>query len=115
VVARRRDLAFTTLVHPDRGLETGAPSQADDDPYVRFNRDVLVVTKTRWKSDALGLVGDYVRQLALVAADGGDRRGCSRGAPRRLVPRLVARRRTWRSPATSSRGAIRSGARRSTC
>ncbi len=62
-------LAFTTLVHPERGLEVGAP-QADEDPYSRFNRDVLVVTKTRWKSDALGLVGDYVRQLALVPADG---------------------------------------------
>lgn len=63
-------LAFTTLVHPDRGLETGAPA-ASEDPYDRFNRDVLVVTRTRWKSDALGLLGDYVRQVATVAAAGG--------------------------------------------
>lgn len=63
-------LAFTTLVHPERGLETGAPV-ADDDPYHRFNRDVLVVTRTRWKSDALGLVGDYVRQVATVNVAGG--------------------------------------------
>jgi dipeptidyl aminopeptidase/acylaminoacyl peptidase len=63
-------IAFTTLVHPDRGLETGAPA-ASEDPYDRFNRDVLVVTRTRWKSDALGLLGDYVRQVATVAADGG--------------------------------------------
>lgn len=62
-------LAFTTLVHPERGLEVG-PAATDEDPYVRFNRDVLVVTRTRWKSDALGLLGDYVRQVATVAADG---------------------------------------------
>lgn len=64
-----QSLAFTTLVHPERGLERGLPT-AEGDPYLRFNRDVLVVTKTRWKSDALGLVGDYVRQLARVAVDG---------------------------------------------
>jgi dipeptidyl aminopeptidase/acylaminoacyl peptidase len=63
-------LAFTTLVHPERGLETGAPVGSDD-PYDRFNRDVLVVTRTRWKSDALGLLGDYVRQVATVDAAGG--------------------------------------------
>ncbi len=71
-------LAFTTLVHPERGLEVGAPEE-DDDPYVRFNRDVLVVTRTRWKSDALGLLGDYVRQIAAVATDG--------SGPVRLVTR----------------------------
>jgi len=63
-------LAFTTLVHPGRGLESGPP-EASDDPYERFNRDVLVVTRTRWKSDALGLLGDYVRQLAVVEAGPG--------------------------------------------
>lgn len=63
-------VAFTTSVHPDRGVETGPPAESDD-PYERFNRDVLVVTRTRWKSDALGLLGDYVRQLATVSvADG---------------------------------------------
>lgn len=65
-----RHIALTTLVHPERGLEEGAPEAATD-PYERFNRDVLVVTRTRWKSDALGLLGDYVRQVAVVAADGG--------------------------------------------
>jgi dipeptidyl aminopeptidase/acylaminoacyl peptidase len=69
-------LAFTTLVHPRRGLEEGPPAQAED-PYVRFNRDVLVVTRVRWKSDALGLLGDYVRQLATIEA--------SPGAPVRLL------------------------------
>lgn len=62
-------LAFTTLVHPERGLEDGPPI-SDDNPYGRFNRDVLVVTRVRWKSDAIGLVGDYVRQLAVVTSDG---------------------------------------------
>lgn len=62
-------LVFTTLVHPERGLEDSAPI-SNDDPYERFNRDVLVVTRVRWKSDAIGLVGDYVRQLAVVASNG---------------------------------------------
>jgi len=64
-----QSLAFTTLVHPERGLESGRAA-AEEDPYLRFNRDVLVVTKTRWKSDAIGLVGDYVRQLARVSVVG---------------------------------------------
>lgn len=65
-----RTLAFTTYVHAERGLEMSPPVE-DDDPYVRFNRDVLVVTRSVWKSDSLGLVGDYVRQIAVVPADGG--------------------------------------------
>lgn len=62
-------IAFTTLVHPDRGLER-SPVEASDDPYERFNRDVLVVTKTSWKSDAIGLTGDYETQIAIVSPDG---------------------------------------------
>lgn len=62
-------IAFTTLVHPERGLEHG-PVEVSDDPYERFNRDVLVVTTTSWKSDAIGLTGDYGRQIAVVPADG---------------------------------------------
>ncbi len=64
-------LAFTTFVHPDRGLETG-PVSAPDDPYDRYTRDVLRVTRVRWKSDALGLLGDYVRQTAIVPTEGGE-------------------------------------------
>ncbi len=64
------ELAFTTLIHPERGLEDGLPDDTGD-PYERFNRDVLVVTRMRWKSDAIGLVGDYVRHIAVISSDGG--------------------------------------------
>ncbi|UCH25192.1 MAG: S9 family peptidase [Trueperaceae bacterium] len=62
-------LAFTTLVDPEKGLETlGAP--LPQDPYLRFNRDVLVTDRIRWKSDSLGLVGNYYRQIATVTPEG---------------------------------------------
>lgn len=63
-------LAFTTLVHPDRGIEN-EPATAPADPYERYTRDVLRVTRVRYKSDALGLLGDYVRQIVRVPAAGG--------------------------------------------
>ncbi len=62
-------LASTTLVHPDRGLEE-TPAPEPSDPYERYTRDVLHVRRIRWKSDALGLVGDYVRQVVRVDVGG---------------------------------------------
>ncbi len=60
-------LLFTTFVHPQRGLEHDNQSLANDhDPYSHFNQDVLVVTQLRWKSDSLGLVGDYRQHAAYV-------------------------------------------------
>lgn len=60
-------LLFTTFVHPERGLESKNGAQADDDDfYTHFNRDVLTVTQLRWKSDSLGLIGDYRRHAAIV-------------------------------------------------
>jgi dipeptidyl aminopeptidase/acylaminoacyl peptidase len=71
-------IAFTTYVDPERGLETlDAPLQ--DDPYHRYNRDVLVVKRVRWKSDALGLMGNLYRQVAVVEVNGD-------GAPRLVSP-----------------------------
>jgi dipeptidyl aminopeptidase/acylaminoacyl peptidase len=62
-------IAFTTYVDPERGLEAlDAPLQ--DDPYHRYNRDVLVVKRVRWKSDALGLMGNVYRQVAVVDVNG---------------------------------------------
>lgn len=61
-------LAFTSLIHPELGVET-VSEHTDTDPYERFNRDVLVVKGIRWKSDALGLIGDYTKQVLLVGAD----------------------------------------------
>lgn len=67
-----RALAFTTLVHGERGLETvhdRREFEAGNDLdalYRRFTRDVLVVHRTRWKMDSAGYVGDYYRHVALV-------------------------------------------------
>ena len=60
-------LLFTTFVHPQIGPQRENDDRAEeDDPYTRFNRDVLVVTRLRWKSDSLGLVGDYRQHVAYI-------------------------------------------------
>lgn len=62
-------LVITTYVDPARGLEAiDAASAAGDetDPYARFNRDILVVTRLRWKMDDVGYFGDYRRHVAVV-------------------------------------------------
>lgn len=78
-------LAFSTLIHPERGLEAG-PAHAPSDPRERYTRDVLHVTGIRWKSDALGLLGDYVRQVCLIDAGGGTVRVLSDGAHDLVAP-----------------------------
>lgn len=63
-----RQIAFVTLLDPRRGLEPlGAGQPAPDDDYARFNRDVVVTSRLRWKSDAAGFLGDYYSHLAVVA------------------------------------------------
>jgi dipeptidyl aminopeptidase/acylaminoacyl peptidase len=62
-------IAFTTLVDPEKGLEA-LEAPLPTDPYLRFNRDVLVTDRIRWKSDSLGLVGNYYRQVATVTLAG---------------------------------------------
>ena len=66
-------IAFLTYVDPAIGLESIAPAttddsdgKGDDDLYTRFNRDVLVTHRLRWKFDSIGYLGDYRRQIALV-------------------------------------------------
>ncbi len=61
-------IAFLTYVVAGSGLES-MDQPADEDTYTRFNRDVLVVQRVRWKSDSAGYVGDTYRQIALVAVD----------------------------------------------
>ncbi|MDR7417453.1 MAG: S9 family peptidase [Armatimonadota bacterium] len=65
-------LAITTYVDPARGLEQMPDASAGDadDPYARFNRDVLVVTRLRWKLDDVGYFGDYRRHIAVVQVAG---------------------------------------------
>jgi dipeptidyl aminopeptidase/acylaminoacyl peptidase len=61
-----KELVFLTLVNPERGLEVIETSPSKD-PYTYFNRDVLVVNRMNWKSDSLGLLGDYFSHVAKVA------------------------------------------------
>lgn len=63
-----KHIAFTTYVDPERGLELLDAPLADD-PYHRYTRDVLVVKRVRWKSDALGLMGNVYRRVAVVGLD----------------------------------------------
>lgn len=61
-------LAVTTYIDPDRGLAPEAAADPDD-WYARYNRDVLTVSRLRWKSDSLGFVGDHYRHVVLVPFD----------------------------------------------
>jgi dipeptidyl aminopeptidase/acylaminoacyl peptidase len=63
-------IAFNTFVDPAVGLETsGGITEATDDPYVRYNRDVLVVNRVRWQADSVGFLGNYRSQVAWVRFD----------------------------------------------
>lgn len=60
-------VAFTTLVSAE-----DEPLNSDgQDLFATYNQDVLVTTRVRWKSDAIGLVGDYFRHIAVVDIDTG--------------------------------------------
>jgi dipeptidyl aminopeptidase/acylaminoacyl peptidase len=70
-----RQIAILTYVDPARRLETltaspAAAERADEDAYAKFNRDVLVTSRVRWKFDNIGFLGDYRRHIALVPVDG---------------------------------------------
>jgi dipeptidyl aminopeptidase/acylaminoacyl peptidase len=65
-----RRLAFITLLDPQRGIEQiGGDPDAADDLYARFNRDVVITSRLRWKSDSAGFLGSYFQHLAVVAVD----------------------------------------------
>ncbi len=64
-------IAFLTMCDPQIGLETIPSASVAEDPYTRFNRDVVVTGRIRWKSDSLGFLGNYYQQLAVVDADNG--------------------------------------------
>ena len=64
-------IAFVTLVDPERGIEPLGSDTSSDDPYTRFNRDVLIAKRLHWKSDASGLLGNYYAQLAVVSSQPG--------------------------------------------
>lgn len=63
-------IAFMTLMDPARGLEQLGDEHLDfDDLYARFNRDVVVTNRLRWKSDAAGFLGNYYGHIAMVGFD----------------------------------------------
>lgn len=65
-----RRIAFVTMADPERGLEQlGDEQPRADDLYARFNRDVVVTRRLRWKSDAAGFLGNYYSHLAMVEVD----------------------------------------------
>ena len=58
-------IAFNTFVDPLHGLEAlGQP--IPEDPYQRFNRDVLVIRRLRWQMDSTGSLADYRSHIALA-------------------------------------------------
>jgi dipeptidyl aminopeptidase/acylaminoacyl peptidase len=59
-------IAFVTLLDPEHGIEHSGEQALDDDLYARFNRDVVVTSRLRWKSDAAGFLGNYYSHLAYV-------------------------------------------------
>ena len=64
-------LAFNSYVEPKLGLEfvaEAAPVTAED-PYTRFNRDVLVIERVRWQSDSAGFIGNYRSQIVWLPFD----------------------------------------------
>ena len=64
-------IIFTTRMLPGEDfplLETAQPSA---DPYVRFNEDVLVTSRRKWKMDGAGFLGEERRAVAMVAVTDG--------------------------------------------
>jgi dipeptidyl aminopeptidase/acylaminoacyl peptidase len=65
-------IAFMTMVDPDRGLERqGRSSEDPNDLYARYNRDVVVTSRLRWKSDSAGFLGNRYQHIAVVALSAG--------------------------------------------
>lgn len=65
-------IVITTYVDPALGLQELPLPQPANDPYARFNRDVLVVRRIRWKLDAVGFYGEYRSHVAVVDVAGGE-------------------------------------------
>jgi dipeptidyl aminopeptidase/acylaminoacyl peptidase len=57
-----------TMVDSARGLERQGTSDEDpDDLYARYNRDVVVTSRLRWKSDSAGFLGNRYQHIAVVS------------------------------------------------
>ncbi len=61
-------IVFTSLVAPE---EAKPALEKENSLFAKFNQDVLVAERVRWKSDSLGFVGNYFRHIAKVSFDAG--------------------------------------------
>ena len=61
-------IAFTTLVDIEKGLEPFT-NETPGDLYTRFNQDVAIIKRHRWKADGVGIFGAERKHVALVPFD----------------------------------------------
>jgi dipeptidyl aminopeptidase/acylaminoacyl peptidase len=61
-----RLLAFTTPVDIEKGLEPSV-HETRADLYTRFNQDVAVIKRHKWKADGVGIFGDERKHIAVVS------------------------------------------------
>jgi dipeptidyl aminopeptidase/acylaminoacyl peptidase len=60
-------IAFMTMVDSERGLERQGVTYDDpSDLYARYNRDVVVTNRLRWKSDSAGFLGNRYQHIVVV-------------------------------------------------
>jgi dipeptidyl aminopeptidase/acylaminoacyl peptidase len=63
-----RFIAFTTLIDVEKGLEPST-HETPADPYTRFNQDVAVIKRQKWKADGVGIFGNERKHVAFVPFD----------------------------------------------
>ncbi|MEZ4833539.1 MAG: hypothetical protein R2873_16405 [Caldilineaceae bacterium] len=64
-------ISFTTRMLPGQPFPILGEEERSNDPYLRFNEDVLVTSRRKWKADGAGFLGEERRR----GPGFGDRRG----------------------------------------
>ncbi|MBM3450623.1 MAG: S9 family peptidase [Armatimonadetes bacterium] len=82
-------LVMLTYVDPEKGLEDLDAFAVPDDPYEKFNRDVLLSERLHWKHNGIGYFGAYRRHVAVVTFNPRvlDARRGDKTAPVRMLTR----------------------------
>ncbi|HEY8394801.1 MAG TPA: S9 family peptidase, partial [Thermaerobacter sp.] len=76
-----RRVAVLVAAHPERGLEPlGAADPDEKDLYRKYNRDVRVITRLRYKLDGAGFFDERRKHVAIVELDPGGTAGGGGGA-----------------------------------